>query len=216
VSAVEMSPVSIVVNAGREPDPRNPHTHLRLLGDAPGTAGARVMYGCLRPSLNGHVNSAAAFALSKITVAAGPDTLPWTPTAERVEVLLPRGACDRFADPRVLMDAVDGERPDKVNALLAYFTFTFSCDRLHEQYELVRAFIRQCVVDAIGVGVLLVQHAPHRAGSANEPHVHALVAGPRRLGPLGFVEPIPALMRDSAHPLVRDAFRAFERRWPKS
>ena len=211
-----MSPSSIVINANREPDPHNPHTHLRLLGDPTGTVGARVMYGCLRPSLNGHVNSAAAFALSKVTVAARPDTPPWTPTAERVEVLLPRGAFDQFADPRVLMEAVDAERPDKVNALLAYVTFTFHTDRLHHQWELVRAFIRQCVVDPIEVGVLLVQHAPHKAGSANEPHVHALIAGPRRLGPLGFVEPIPALMRDSAHPLIRDAFRAFERRWPKS
>lgn len=204
---------SKVLNAGRALNARNPHTWLELVGDARGTRGTRVMYGCLNSARGEHKNSAAAFAMAKISVGAPPGTLPWTQTAARVEVLLPSGACDRFLDPQTLMETVDATRPSKVDALLAYLTFTFPCERLHEQWELVRAFMRKGIVDPFEVAALLVAHAPHLAGSANTPHVHALIV-PRRLSPLGFIELLPVLADNEAHPLIRNAFLEIQSSWP--
>ena len=206
---------SMVINAKRTYSPSNPHTHLVLIGDPGGAGGTRLMFGCLRPSFRGFSNSAAAFALTKIMVDTAPDTPPWTQTAARTEVLLPPGACDRFLDPKTLMETADADRPAKINALLSYFTFSFDCDRLHEAYELVRTFMRECIVDPFGVAALLVQHAPHRAGSRNQPHVHAKIPGPRRLTSLGFGEPITEFMNDKAHPMIRDAFLQFQADWPR-
>ena len=196
---------SVEVNAGCVPDAARPHTQLALIGDPPGTLGTRVMFGCLRPSVRGHVNSAAAFAAAKVTVAAPPGTPPWTLTAARAEVLLPPGADDRLAEPRVLMEEVDAALPHGGEALLTYLTFTFPCERLHHQWELVRSFIKDLIVKPFEVAVLLVQHAPHRAGFPTDPHVHAMF-GPRRLTSLGFAEWHPVLMGDKAHPLIRNAF----------
>jgi hypothetical protein len=204
---------SVEVNPGCLPDPANPHSWLVLTGDDADRDATRVMYGCLRPSFRGHLNSAAAFTAAKLTVGAPPDTPPWTLTAARAEVLLPPGADDRLSDPRILMETVDAELPVKAKALLAYLTFTFPTARLHEQYELVRAFTRRLIVDPFEVAALLVQHAPHRAGSASPPHVHALLAGPRRLTPLGFGEWVTPLATDKAHALVGNAFRAFQGDW---
>jgi hypothetical protein len=207
---------SVEINAGCVPDPRNPHTWLPLIGDPPETTGTRILYGCLRPVFRGHANSAAAFSLAKITVAAPADTPPWTLTAARAEVLLPAGADDRFSDPQTLMETVDAELPQDAKALLAYLTFTCPADRLHAQWELVREFVRRCLVDPFGVAALLVQHAPHKAASANLPHVHVLLPGPRRLGSLGFAEWVKPLASDKAHRLVGDAFIAFQANWPSN
>ncbi|MEJ8629484.1 hypothetical protein P0F65_05915 [Sphingomonas sp. I4] len=111
------------------------------------------------------------------------------------------------------METVDAELPVKAKALLAYLTFTFPTARLHEQYEVVRDFTRRLIVDPFEVAALLVQHAPHRAGSASPPHVHVLLAGPRRLTPLGFGEWVTPLATDKAHALVGNAFRQFQADW---
>lgn len=217
MSAVKKLPptrAGIEVNAGCVPDPARPHTQLALIGDPSGTPGTRVMYGCLRPTFRGHSNSAVAFAAAKVTVAAPLGTPPWTQTAARAEVLLPPGADDRLAEPRVLMEAVDAALPHDGKALLAYLTFTFPCGRLHHQWELVRSFVRRDLVELFEAAVLLIQHVPGRAGFPTDPHVHALLAGPRRLTSLGFGEWLPALMEDEAHLLVRNAFHAFQRCWP--
>ena len=204
---------SVEINAGCVPDPARPHTQLVLIGDPPGTVGTRVMYGCLRPTFRQHVNSAAAFSAAKVTVAAPPGTRPWTLTAARADVLLPPGADDRLAEPRVLMEAVDAALPHDGKALLAYLTFTFACERLHHQWELVRTFVQRHLVEPFEVGALLVQHAPGRAGFGSAPHVHAILAGPRRLTSLGFGEWWPELMGDKAHPLIRDAFLEVQASW---
>lgn len=207
---------SVEINPGCVPDPARPHTQLVLIGDAPGTAGTRVMVGCLRPTFRGYVNSAAAFAAAKVTVAAPPGTPPWTLTAARAEVLLPPGADDRFAEPRVLMEEVDAALPRDGKALLSYLTFTFACERLHHQWELVRAFAQRFLVQSpFELAVLLVQHAPGRAGFASRPHVHAMLAGPRRLTSLGFGEWYPELMNDKAHALIRDGFLEFQAASPR-
>jgi hypothetical protein len=204
---------SIEINPFSTPDPGNVHTWLSLVGDAVGTMDARVMYGCLQPVFQGQVNSASAFTAAKISLDTTPGPPCWTPNAVRTEVLLPSGADDRFADPRILMETVDAELPAKAKALLAYFAFTFPTSRLHEQYELVRDFTRRLIVDPFRVGAVLVHHAPHRAGSANQPHVHVMIAGPRRLTALGLGEWVRPLIATTTHALVRDAFLAAYDNW---
>jgi hypothetical protein len=204
---------SFEVNPDCVPDSANPHSWLVLTGDDVDRNATRVMYGCLRPNFRGHANSAAAFASAKLTVGAPPNTPPWRLTAARAEVLLPPGADDRLSDPRVLMETVDAELPVKAKALLTYLTFTFPTPRLHEQYEMVRDFTRRLIVEPFEVAALLVQHAPHRAGFASPAHVHTLIAGPRRLTPLGFGEWVTPLATDRAHALVGNAFRQFQADW---
>jgi hypothetical protein len=207
---------SVEINAGCRPDPANPHTWMPLFGDPSGTPGPRVMYGCLRPTFRDHTNGAAAFARTKLTVAAAVGTPPWTVTAARAEVLLPAQADDRFSDPRVLMEAIDAELPAQARSLLAYLTFTFETERLHTFWEEVRQFLKVHVVDAFQVAVLCIQHAPNRAGHAGVPHIHALIAGPRRVTSLGLAEWVPQLAGDKAHALIRDRFRDFHAAWSNS
>ena len=197
--------VSLVVNETKTYDPANSHTHLVLHGDAADAPYPHVMSGTLRPTFRDHENSAAAFALSKIMVAAPVGTPLWTQTAASSEVLLPEAACDRFTDARLLMETLDEERPEKVNALLAYFTFTYPTDRLHAMREEVRAFLMKEIVERHDVATLLILHDPGRAASKNLPHVHALVTS-RRLTALGFAEQVSALNSDKAQAMIRDAF----------
>ncbi len=201
---------SVEINAGCVPDPANPHTWMPLFGEPPGRAGPRVMYGCLRPLFRGFANSAEAFAMAKVMAGAPADAAPWTLSAARAEVLLPADADDRMGDPRTLMERVDADLPANGKALLAYATFTFDTTRLHTAWEEVRCFIRSFVVEPHDAATLLVQHAPHRAASANPPHVHALIV-PRRVTPLGLAEWVSALIGDKAHALIRDSFHASRR-----
>lgn len=198
----------IEINAGCVPDPANPHTWMPLFGEPAGMPGTRVMYGCLRPAFRGASNSAAAFGMAKLMAGAPTDSPPWTITAARAEVLLPAHAVDSMSDPRTLMEMVDAELPAVGKALLAYLTFTFDTLRLHIAWEDVRRFIISTIVKPYAVPVLLIQHAPHRAGSTSTPHIHALVV-PRRVTPLGLSEWVTALIGDKAHALIRDAFVEF-------
>ena len=202
----------IIINADRDPVPGNPHTWLPLLGDPPGSEGTRILYGVLRPSYRGWANSAAQFAQAKLAPVPQPGGEPWAVTAARGEMLLPSGADDRYADPRVLMEAVDAERPADKPVLLTYVTITFPTARLHEQYELVRGFL-MAQVRALGCPVLLVQHAPHRQGSSNPSHCHCLYV-PRRLSTLGLAEWVTPLCSDKGRRLVVDSFTAFRTGWP--
>lgn len=201
---------AVVINADREYDPANPHTWLVLTGDPPGTCGLRIMYGVLRPQHRGHANSAAAFARAKLSVGVGAE--PWVVTAARAEVLLPDDADDRWASPSVLMEALDAERPAHLPVLLTYVTITCPTARLHAQYELVRAFAHHELVRGLGVPVLLVQHAPNRAASANDPHVHLLIG--RRVTSLGLAEVAAPLGGDKGRDLISERFAAFRAGWP--
>ncbi|WP_223176928.1 hypothetical protein, partial [Sphingomonas hominis] len=154
------------------------------------------------------------FAAAKMTVGAPTGTPPWTLTAARAEVLLPAQADDRMSDARTLMEMIDAELPSGGKALLAYATFTFETERLHVAWEVTRHFVKRHIVDTFEVATLLIQHAPHRAGSANTPHVHALIAGPRRVTGLGLAEWVPQLAGDKAHALIRNAFLEFHAAWP--
>ncbi len=134
-------------------------------------------------------------------------------TAERAEVLLPDGACDRFQDPWTLLASCDAERPAKLDSVLTYVTISEpSTERLHEQWSRCRSWVG-LVVDALKVPVLLVQHAPHRQANPNPPHIHALLMGPRRMTSLGWCAPVPDLMRDGGRDVLLDNWQQHIERW---
>src|SRR5690242_8486038 len=149
----------VLINGDRQPKASDPHSWLALIGAPPGATGTRIMFGNLRPTYRGWRNSATAFAAAKISVGRPPDADPWGVGAARAEVLLPRDVDDRFADPRTLMEAIDAAAPGPKPVLLTYVTITFDTPRLHEQYELVRAYAMVHLVHGLGNAVLAVQHA---------------------------------------------------------
>lgn len=202
----------VLINGDRQPKASDPHSWLALIGDPPGSAETRIMFGNLRLTYRGWHNSAAAFAAAKVGVGLPPDADPWSVGAARAEVLLPRDADDRFADPRTLMEEIDAAAPGPKPTLLTYVTITFDTPRLHEQYELVRAYVMAHLVYGLGNAVLAVQHAPHLAGYDTPPHVHLLA---RRVSSLGIAPPVAALSSDKGRKLVVDAFTAFRANYDK-
>ncbi|WP_375429472.1 hypothetical protein [uncultured Sphingomonas sp.] len=193
-----------VINGDRDPDPLNPHTWLPLIGDPPGETGLRILYGVLRPEYRGWRNSAVAMTKAKLQPVPPPADAPWAVTAARAEVLLPDDADDRFACPKVLMEAHDAEQPADKPVVLSYVTITWPTSRLHRMYEIVRAVMLDTLVRDLGVAVLLVQHAPHRAASSNLPHVHALIG--RRVTSLGLASFAAPLCGDKGRDLIVAAF----------
>lgn len=165
------------------------------------------MVGTLRPAHQDHNNSAAAFVRAKIQVVPSTDGDDWAVTAHRAEVLLPRGADDRFYCLRTLFEAIDAEHPVDGKALLTYVTLTWRPERLHAQWELGRRLALELVREH-EVAVLAVQHVPGKVARSNDPHVHLAIAGPRTLGSLGFGPYVTALMGDRVWLPVRDRFRA--------
>ena len=197
----------VLINAGVEPTPANPHSHMPLLGDPPGESGpgdVRTLYGVLRPSYRGHANSITALVRAKVTVAAPAGTPAWTVTAHRAEVVLPCHADDRLLDPRTLIEMVEAQHPPAGEALATYVTLTWAPTRLHAAFERGRALARW-LNDEFGVAVLLVQHVPALNASSAPHHLHAIIPGPRRLAPWGgYAEYVKPLCRDGGRQLVVD------------
>lgn len=200
---------AVVINAGVEPTPANPHSHMPLLGDAPGDVGpggARILYGCLRPIYRDYVNSVTALAKAKLTVAVPAGTRDWTVTAHRAEVLLPAFADDRLLSPRTLFETAEAEQPLGGEALATYVTLTWTPERLHAAFEYGRALARS-LINEFHVAVLLVQHVPALNASTAQPHLHLIIPGPRRLTPWsGFGEYVKPLCRDGGRQLIIDRF----------
>ena len=195
--------VATVINTDCDPDPRNVHSWLPLIGDPPGSGALRILYGVLRPEYRHVANRAVDFGRAKLQPVPPPPDAPEAVTAARAEVLLPDEADDRFACPNVFLSAHDAERPAEKAVLLTYVTITYSTSRLHIQFETVRE-IMLGIVRAHGAAMLLVQHAPNRAGSANLPHVHALIG--RRITSLGLSTFVPAFCGDKGRDVIVNAF----------
>ena len=200
----------LIINADRDPDPANPHSWFPLTGSAPGEPGPRVLTGTLRGLYRGFAPTAAAFGQAKVQPVQAGDGDPWTVTAVRSEVLLPPGADDRFASPQVLMAEADALATEATDARLAYVTFTWMPERLHQQWEEIRAF---CVDEVVGLGcpVLLVQHAPHLQRRSTLPHCHLMIV-PHRLNQLGWSTPVAKLVGDKGRKTIIDRFIAFRAR----
>ena len=174
---------SVIVNGDLVPNPANPHSWMVLKGDETGreaVPGWRVMFGNLRPVHRGFAPSLSALAAAKIMPAAPAGTPVWQATAHRVEVLLPAFAEDALLDPETLVKRAEAEQPENPRGLATYITLTSNPERLHRQYEICREVARR-IVDRLEGALILVQHVPARAASANPPHLHIIVPGPRRL-----------------------------------
>lgn len=195
-----------IVNEGHQRCPCNPHTHLNLVGEPAGTPGPRCMVGTLRPIHQEEPNSAAVFVRSKVNPVVGSAPNDWMEVAHRAEVILPRHADDRLADPRTLFEAVDAEHLADGKALLTYVTLTWRPQRLHHQRELGRQLAVELARDH-HVAVLVVHHVPGRIARSTDPYVHLAIAGPRRVAVWGaFSDYVPELMGDRVWALVRERF----------
>ena len=173
-------------------------------------------YGVLRRAFAGRSNSAVEFCRRKAQPVAPPGdatAMPWAITAERIEVLLPQDADDRFLDPQILCEEVDRRAVEGEQALLSYVSMAFpTARRLHECWESARAFARASLVRKRGLAVILILHAPHRAGSGNDAHCHLLIV-PRRLDGLGLRGFEPDLCRDSGQAAIHAAWLEHKAGW---
>ena len=195
----------IIVNPNITWSATNPHSWLILSGDEPSNEavpGWRILYGNLRARHRNHENSLTAFSQAKLR----PDGTPgWTPTAHRVEVLLPAHADDALCDPETLIGRAEAELPNDPKGLATYVTLTCAPNRLHSQFEIARQVVRD-LIDRFTVAVLIVQHVPSKAASANAPHCHFVIPGPRRLTPWsGFGAYVSDLSNDAGRDVVVDA-----------
>ncbi|NIJ35301.1 hypothetical protein [Sphingomonas oligoaromativorans] len=145
-------------------------------------------FGVLRRTFRGRTNSAAEFCRRKaqpIPPAGGATSALWAVTAEKIEVLLPAGADDRFLEPRLLTEEIDARSVESEQALLTYVTVSFpNVRRVHEAWETARAFARSSFVQRRTLPVILVLHVPARAGSDRDVHCHLLIS-PRQLDGIG-------------------------------
>lgn len=106
---------------------------------------------------------------------------PWrNPTAERWDVLLPKGAPDELSDPQTLCRAYHHKAGDKIQHLATVISIRFPETeivpphmRLHEVWELSRGFgLHLC--SKLDVAVVAVMHVPGRSWGLGAPHVHLI------------------------------------------
>ena len=122
----------------------------------------------------------------KLNPGSGLDGEPSDLEAAKWEMLVPAFAPELFSDLGLCLYSYDREfSAAEVNAYVQ-LTFQFpEAMNLHHPWELVRAFVRAEIVDKRHQPVLLILHKPQEAGSANDPHVHAIVLL-RQLNQLGW------------------------------
>lgn len=118
--------------------------------------------------------------------------LPWLrPTCFRHDVLLPAGASDEWYDAQRLARAYD-EQGFSLKDLVVIVTLRFPEVealpqelKLHEAWEMARAFTLERLVRVHRVAAVCVMHVPARAARPGAPHVHVLALA-REVLPSGF------------------------------
>lgn len=110
------------------------------------------------------------------------------PLCHRQELLLPPGAADMLLDLELLLACHEKQLIPDQRDLITIFTMRFGRGAaLHEQWELARGFVRERMVIAEQLAVVLVQHQPGFCGYRNgKAHVHAMALA-RRLENSHFV-----------------------------
>ena len=157
-------------------DPNHPESWLYLLSEN------TLTFGVLRSTFKDRTNSAVEFGRRKLQPVQPPPTEPDGITAERVDVILPDGAEDQFARSLPFLEGCDEMQVNP--GILVYLTIpTPDVDRMHHAWEKGRAFAR-ILADERGLATLLIQHAPGRISSPNQPHLHLLIC-PRRTAKAG-------------------------------
>ena len=202
-------PKPFIVNEDLMPTPGNPQTWLPLVGDRPGETGPggmKILFGTLRPRYREFAPSIVAYARAKIMVAAPPGTPDWTMTAHRAQVILPRHADERLLCPRTLFEAIEQDHVEGGEALGACVTMRWKPARTNEQFW-VGQELGCWLARKFHVAVLLVQHVPKISDA--HPHLHLVVAGPRRITPWGTFGPyVTPLCRDAGRSLIVDRVAA--------
>lgn len=157
-------------------------------------------FGVLRTNYNGRENSVLAYARGKLELCA------------RSEVLLPADAHDALADSTEIWRNYEAARLSGQRDLATCVTLYLPGTRtLHGVWEEVRCFARDQFVEAHGLPVLVVLHAPGLAGSPHAPHAHLMVAA-RRLHAWGWGE-FSELCCDRAQGEIYTAWTAHRRAW---
>ncbi|MXP41877.1 hypothetical protein GRI75_09510 [Altererythrobacter soli] len=156
------------------------------------------------------VNTAEGAMFRRLYPILKPDepALPWSrPTCFRHDVLLPFGASDDWYDPQRLARAYDEQGFSLVD-LVVVVTLRFpevealpQPLRLHDVWEMTRAFTLERLVRAHNVGAVCVMHVPARAARPGAPHVHVLIPA-REVLPTGFGKFARPLATDQGRELL--------------
>lgn len=135
--------------------------------------------------------------------------------AAKWELQVPAYAPEHFSDLRFCLYSYDRSfSPAETNAFVQ-LTFQFPLAlNLHHCWEMVRAFVRQEIVDGINrnLPVLLILHKPQESGSFNDSHIHACVFL-RRANQLGWGAYDKRLPSDEGNREIHEAWVAFKARW---
>ncbi|TFI57138.1 hypothetical protein E2493_16645 [Sphingomonas parva] len=118
--------------------------------------------------------------------------LPWPPpTADRWEILLPRGAPDEFSDPQQLARAFHRNERGAIQHLAAVTTLRHvetdavpATMRMHEAWSCARQLGVELGAQ-LEIAVVVVFHVPGRSWGHGIPHSH-LILPVRRVRPTGF------------------------------
>lgn len=127
---------------------------------------------------------------------------PWEkPTAERWEVMLPRGAPDALVDPQHLAEAYHAGPSHRIRHLAAIATVRFPSVEatypnpsmpLHDAWYIARGLAQRISLD-LQVAALVVLHVPGRSWGMNAPHAHCLFPCRMIAGCSGFGRFVPTL-----------------------
>ena len=169
--------------------------------------------GVLRKTYKEHTNTAAGFIRQKLQPVAPTNGDEWDPTAENHDVVLPPGASDADRNIAALARRFDAAALPHKQSLVVYLTLRFPQDAsLQRGWELGRAFALRNLALKRGLATVVVQHAPHRMGSPNPPHLHLMIL-PRRLTSLGFGVFDDSITNDDGLEQLHSEWVRFLKRW---
>jgi hypothetical protein len=169
--------------------------------------------GVLRKTYRAHTNTALGFIWQKLHPVGGDSPGEWQPTAEDHDIVLPPLANDADRDIMGLAQRFDAAALPHKPSLLVYLTLRFPHDpSLQRGWELGRAFAFRNLALKRGLATVIVQHAPHRMGSPNPPHLHLMIL-PRKLTSLGFGVFDDSITNDAGLERLHSEWVRFLKRW---
>lgn len=168
--------------------------------------------GVLRKTYKAHTNTAFGFIRQKLHPVTPVNASDWDPTAEDYDIVLPPGAGDADKNIPVLAQRFDAAALPHKQSLLVYLTLRFPEDAsLQRGWEVGRAFAFRNLALKRGLATVIVQHAPHRMGSPNVPHLHLMIL-PRVLSGFGFGVFDDSITNDAGLQQLYDEWVRFSRR----
>jgi hypothetical protein len=167
---------------------------------------ATMTFGVVRRQIGkGPVQTAHQAVLRRLC-PGGAATLAdsWQPNCYRCDVLLPPKAPDDCLDPKALCDLYEKHSFEGIKDLVVMATLRLqSPDRLHQEWEAVRAFAHDRLCKERHLAVVAVMHLPVLVGSTNPPHIHLMMPA-RELHSFGFGELVRPLATDRGKQILAD------------